>query len=1363
MLERGALFAGGGAAAAGVYDGGCLPRGADAAARKLRGTLERDVLRCGQHRARLRRHGHDEVADAGAEAGERAASVREEAETKASGVRQACAVAVWLVEVAEGCFEEERQQVISVRSIKSGIIGLAAVAVLLVAAPAAFAEAGWWHLTSGTRPGYLKGGQARDEVQEIVTTPGEFEGTPATAFELHVGGQELGLFVSEPLASELGLPAANAASVQAALEGAYGKGDVQVTGGEPGAAPGSVTPLVVTSVGEDADQKLVEDVTVNNGLSSGSAKAGVTVEGQPDGEIYLTATNVGDAAISGATSPIVIADKLPHGLKAVAIQGTERGHLGLINERKLLQCSLEPRPTCTGTGLEGPFNYLEMRIIVTVEPGAGGVNEASISGGEAPSASLSRPVTVSDTPTPPGVENYELTPEEELGVPTTQAGVHPFQVSTTVMLNQGRDTEPARPGKLNLNPGSNAEPIGEAKDLNFKWPPGLIGNPTPIAQCSNVQFTTHVNGTLENLCPTQSAVGVASVLVETKAVQALSFTVPLYNLVPNVGEPARFGFYVPLANVSVYIDTSVRTGSDYGITVNVENITQTGGLVSSLVTVWGVPGDPRHDGQRGWPCLYQSTGVNDPEGPPCEASHEGVPAPFLQMPTSCTGPLQTSLEADTWNEARPAGQQKTLAGAPMPAMDGCNRAPFSPSLVVTPDGTAASTPTGLNVDVHNPQEGSLNPKGLAEPDVKDITVALPEGVWIDPAGADGLGACSEALVGFTGFTELGAGVQTAAFTDRLPGSNASQEPFEEGVNFCSDASKIGTVTIRTPLLPNALNGTVYLATQDTNPFGSLVAMYVVAEDPVSGVLVKLAGEVQLTESGQVVAAFRNNPQLPFEDAELHFFGGDRAPLASPPRCGTYTTMASFAPWTGTEAAHPSSSFVVNAGPNHTPCPGAALPFGPSLTAGTTSIQAGGFSPFTMTMSREDGNQNLKSIQLKMPLGMSGTLSTVKLCDEADANAGTCGPESEIGETIVSVGLGGDPYSVRGGKVFITGPYKGAPFGLSIVNPAKAGPFDLGKVIVRAKIDVDPETAALTITTDSDGPYKIPTMIDGIPLEIKHVNVDINRPGFTFNATNCTPTAITGTLQSSEGATAVLQVPYQVTNCAVLAFKPKLTASTSGKTSRANGASLTVKLGYPAGPYDANIARVKVELPKALPSRLTTLQKACTAAVFDANPANCPAASVIGHATATTPVLPVPLSGPAIFVSHGNESFPSLIIVLQGYGVTVHLVGSTFISKQGITSSTFKTVPDVPVGTFELTLPEGPYSALAANGNLCKANLKMPTEFLGQNGALIKTTTKIQPTGCPKTKKATHKKTDKHKTHRNKRKHGGRSKRGKRRR
>jgi hypothetical protein len=351
--------------------------------------------------------------------------------------------------------------------------------------------------------------------------------------------------------------------------------------------------------------------------------------------------------------------------------------------------------------------------------------------------------------------------------------------------------------------------------------------------------------------------------------------------------------------------------------------------------------------------------------------------------------------------------------------------------------------------------------------------------------------------------------------------------------------------------------------------------------------------------------------------------------------------------------------------------------------------------------------------------------------------------------------------VKGGRVYITGAHDGAPFGLSIVNPAKAGPYDLEKetacdcLVVRAKIEVDPHTAALTITTDNTGPYKIPTILQGIPLEIQHVNVIISREHFTFNPTSCSKMAITGTLASTEGASSALSVPFQVTNCASLKFAPKFAVSTAGKTSRANGASLAVKLTYPKAAFgsQANIRSVKVDLPKQLPSRLTTLQKACTAAQFESNPANCPKESFIGHAKAVTPLIPVPLEGPAIFVSHGGEAFPSLIIVLQGYGVTLDLVGSTFISKAGITSSTFKTVPDAPVGSFELTLPEGKFSALGTNKKLCAQKLAMPTAFVAQNGAEIHESTKIRVTGCPKAKKA--KKQAKHKT-------GGKGKKGKKR-
>ena len=866
-----------------------------------------------------------------------------------------------------------------------------------------------------------------------------------------------------------------------------------------------------------------------------------------------------------------------------------------------------------------------------------------------------------------------------------------------------------------------------------------MGNPTPFPQCTEEQFDTGGNnGT--NICPPEAAVGVASVTVNDPGAKgAFTALVPLFNVTPGPGEPARFGFRI--LNNPVFLDTAVRTGSDYGVTVNIENTNQATNLISSRVTFWGVPGAPSHDAERGWGCINLEFGASDL---PC-SKLELPEQPLLTLPTSCTpGPLETSVEGDSWpTTPDPTGLTLPTTKSFMESLDGCNRLGFEPEIKVAPDVESGSSPSGLNVDVHVPQEGQLNPVGNADSNIKDIAVTLPEGVSINPAGADGLEACSEPEIGYLpgeSHPETGE----LHFTSGLPApKGAPAEPF------CPDASKIGTVKITTPLLPHALEGAVYLADQNANPFGSLVASYIVAEDPVSGVLLKLPGEVSLNQqTGQITATFLDNPQDPLEDAELHFFGGERAPLATPAHCGTYTTNATFAPWSGNPPTTSQSSFNIKTGPNGSPCPGVALPFSPSLAAGMTNVQAGAFSPFTMTMSREDGQQNLKSIELHMPPGLSGVLTGVPLCGEAQADAGTCPAASLVGETTVSVGLGSEPFTVKGGQVFLTGPYKGAPFGLSIVNPAVAGPFNLGKVIVRAKLEIDPHTAAVTVTSDSSGPYAIPPSIQGIPLEIKHINVTINRGGgqgsFTFNPTNCSPLQITGNLQSIEGGAQNLSVPFQATNCAVLKFTPKFAASTKAKTSKADGASLSVKLTYPSTPQgtDANIARVKVDLPKQLPSRLTTLQKACTSAQFEVNPAGCPAASVVGHAKATTPILPVPLEGPAYFVSHGGEAFPSLIVVLQGYGVTVDLVGSTFISKAGITSSTFKQVPDVPVGTFELTLPQGKYSALtsnlpaSANGSFCGQTLKMPTAFVAQNGAEIHESTPIAVTGCAKAKTLT---------------------------
>ena len=908
----------------------------------------------------------------------------------------------------------------------------------------------------------------------------------------------------------------------------------------------------------------------------------------------------------------------------------------------------------------------------------------------------------------PGRIGFHITATYPDGTSDLQAGSHPYEFTTTFNF------------KTMINSKGEVVQDGDLKDVAVELPPGLVGNANAVPQCSQRLFHLPPSEGEQRedfdfaSCPASTAVGVERLGFGGGRVEEGDY-VNIYNLVPPVGVPAQFGFN--FGDVPVVLTPTVRTGRDYGLTVESANTSQGLEVTGASTTFWGVPADPRHDDERGPHCLTNS----GPSSNLCPASSAVVP--LLTMPSSCAGPLTYGIRADSWQDpgewARASFESEDGEGNAV-GLDGCNQLPFAPSLQIVPDGSAASTPTGLNVDLDVPQEEDLNPAGLSEADVRDTTVALPEGVVLNPAAADGLQACSEEQAGYEGFD---AQTQTGLFS---PGTVS-----------CPDESKVGTVLIRTPLLPEALEGAVYLAAQDANPFGSLVALYLVAEDPNAGVRIKLAGKVALNqETGRLVATFENTPPLPFEELRLEFFGTDRAPLATPALCGTYSSEASMVPWSGNPAVAPLAQFSITSGPNGSACSD-PLPFAPVLTAGTTNIQAGAFSPFTMTMSREDGNQNLKAIQLHMPPGLLGTLSGVSLCGEPQADAGTCGPGSLIGETTVSVGLGDDPFSVTGGKVYITTGYGGAPFGLSIVNPAVAGPFNLGQVVVRAKIEVDPLTAALTITSDASGPYAIPPMIDGIPLQIKHINVTINRPGgFTFNPTNCNKLAITGTLSSIEGASAGVSTPFQVTDCAALAFDPKFAVSTSGKPSRADGASLAVKLTYPEGPYDANIAKVKVELPKQLPSRLTTLQKACTEQAFAVNPEGCPAASRVGEAVATTPVLPGALSGPAYFVSHGGAKFPELIVVLKGEdGVTVDLHGETYISKTGITSSTFAAVPDVPVGSFELRLPQGPYSALAANGNLCKSKLTMPTEFVGQNGAKLDQNTKIAVTGCPKAKKA----------------------------
>jgi hypothetical protein len=1197
-----------------------------------------------------------------------------------------------------------------------GLCAVVACCVGPVGSAAAETPSPWFHLASLARPGNLSAGVGGDEVQRVSVsaTAGEFVLIETRAFTP--------LFFKWDASHE---------EVQTALEGVYGAGNVTVTGG-PGDEEGS-SAYVITFTGALAEMPVAPlDASFSafflscTGAVGANCKATATSEvtgARPDGYVVATAVNVGEAGVTGPSDPVRLVDRLPAGLRAVSAVANTRNSNSV--QHQPVECSVVSAQLveCSYSDKLPPYQQIEVAVGVVVGPTAatGEEGEVAVSGGGAPSTHARAPIVVSGAPTPFGVESYALTPEEVGGAVDSQAGSHPFQLTTTFDLKQVLD--PFVNDPLASWAATEAVPAGLGKDLAFRLPAGLIGNPNAVARCTLAQFNgrTEQDNVPSNLCPAGSVVGVATVGVNIEH-KMESGMLPLYNLTPGVGEPARFAFQP--AGVPVILDTSVRTGEDYGVTVSVHNISQSIGFLSNTVTFWGVPGDPRHDGLRGSGCMNLTAEDPIAHGV-CQPLEESSPQPLLSLPTSCSGgPLVTSVTAASW--AQPLAPISPDAGhtSTMPTMDGCGRLPFASEINVTPDLLAGSTPTGLKVDVHVPQEEALNANGLSPADVRNITVALPEGLQLNPSAADGLQSCSLSQIGFKG---------------ENPTSHVQE--FTPDEPSCPDASKVASVTLKLPILPVGQNvtGFLYLAAPQNfqglpeNPFSSLVAMYLVAKDKVSGISVKLPGSVALSATGQITASFQNNPQAPFEDAEIQFFGGSRAPLATPARCTSYTTNAVFEPWSNggeiNEQRHSASHFNITTGPGASPCPGATLPFAPTLSSQTSNINAGSFTPLVTTISRVDGQQALQSVTLHYPPGVSGVLAGIPLCPEAQANAGTCPEGSQIGETIVSVGVGGDPFTVTGGKVYLTEKYAGAPFGLSIVNPAKAGPFNLQEghpVVVRARVNIDPSTAALTITTG-----QIPAVIDGFPLQIKHVNVTITRPGFTFNPTNCNPTAITATITGAEGATAPVSVPFQVTNCAALKFEPKFSVSTSGNTSKANGASLTAKVTYPNVPQgtDANLAKVKVELPKQLPSRLTTLQKACLAKVFEANPAACPSQSVVGHARVITPVLPVPLEGPAYFVSHGGAAFPDLTIVLQGYGVTVELVGTTFIDKHGVTSSTFKTTPDVPFKTFELTLPQGPFSAVTANTNLCQATLAMPTEFTAQNGAEIHQSTPIEVTGC----------------------------------
>jgi hypothetical protein len=843
------------------------------------------------------------------------------------------------------------------------------------------------------------------------------------------------------------------------------------------------------------------------------------------------------------------------------------------------------------------------------------------------------------------------------GESATAAASHPWDAAVTVKLNE-----------------TGGFPDESVKDVDAVLPPGLIGNPSVIpALCGRAELAEPLpdNPLLPN-CPTDSQVGVVHVNITA----GLNATLPVFSLVPQPGAPAQFGFLVLTTPVIASAELGSRA-ENYALHVNFADVSQSLGLRESTMTLWGVPADPSHDALRMTYCLPDPSGF-------CLPGHETTapPRPFITIPSDCSaGPLTTTVRADSWQNPGAfvsSSFDEDENGNPT-AVEGCAEVPFAPRLEARPSSRAAAAPTGLEVDLTMPTEGLENPVGTAESPLKDVSVTLPRGMTVNDSSAEGLSGCAPAQIE----------IETAAAAT------------------CPDAAKIGSVEITTPLLDHALPGSVYLATQGSNPFNSLLALYIAVDDPQTGVVVKLPGKVSADPAtGQLTATFTNNPQLPFEKLHLELKSGSRAPLVAPSACGTYSTHVEMTSWARPgEAVVGDSSFTIDQN-----C-GNSSQFTPGLEAGTTNPAAGKYSPFTLRVTRPDGQQNVSQIEATLPKGVLAKLAGVPLCADAQAASGNCPASTQVGSATVGAGAGSTPlYVPQPGKaptaVYLAGPYKGAPYSLVVKVPAQAGPFDLGTVAVRNALHVDPTSAQVTATSDP-----LPQILQGIPISYRDIRVDVDRPDFTLNPTSCDPMAVTSTITSAGGAVATPSSHFQVGSCERLAFGPKLSLQIKGGHERGDYQRLKAVLTQPKG--QANIGKVSVAMPHSVFLAQEHINTICTRPQFAEN--SCPKGSIYGKARAFTPLLDQPLEGPVYLRANGGaRELPDLVADLKGQ-IEIELVGYIDSVDGGIRTR-FQNVPDAPVSKFVLEMKGGKKSLLVNSRNICKAGSgRADVKMDGQNG------------------------------------------------
>jgi hypothetical protein len=1056
-------------------------------------------------------------------------------------------------------------------------------------------------------------------------------------------------------------------------------------------------------------------------------------------QLLISASNVGAAPTSGQTE---IEVHLPPEIDPLTV--IAKGSNNAVQFKEDPSCEIEVATRevrCTTTESLTPNNKIKVEVVVeTTGPARTADLQAAVSGGgTSQQATIDFPASVQAAPLPFGfLPGFDAPANGEDGSPAVLAGSHPYQ--QTIHF--------AFPTKL---AGSELTNDGHPHEFSVELPRGMVGNPTttPVL-CTDAELTTEAG------CPDASQIGLSEITtIFGEATFGAIFTGPLYNMVPPPGYPAELATDVAGVGLIAHLLVSVPSSDEYRIRTDVRDVLAFGQqpIFALQAQLWGDPSSPVHDNFR------NSVAPSE--------------IPFFTTPVECSGePSEYGVSADSWEEpSPPAAKAETeyrsadLSGTPT-LLSGCAALRFEPTVSALPTTNLADSPSGLEFDLRQPQE-EPHPDplgGRSTAVLKDARVTLPAGMSVNPSQAAGLAACSEEQIGYQG-------------------EDQGRLRFSESPQSCPDAAKLGTVEVTTPLLaeyteggtklatdpetgdpiPYPLKGSVYLAKQGENPFSSLLAIYLVIEDARTGIVSKLAGKVEPDPTtGRLTTVFEENPELPLADIKLKLFGGARGALITPPTCGAHTTTADLVPWSAPETAdaHPESSFQTTAEPGGGSCPTteSGQPDSPSFTAGTESAQAGAYSPFVLKLSREDGSQRLTGIDTTLAPGLLGKLAGIGECTDAqiaraegrsrpeegilERESPSCPASTQVGTVTVGVGAGPTPFYAQG-HAYLAGPYKGAPLSLAVIVPAIAGAFDLGTVVTRVALHVEPETVQIHAVSDP-----LPTILDGIPLDIRSVALKMDRPDFTLNPTSCDPLAITGTATSALGQAAPLSERFQVGGCSALPFKPKLALRLKGKVRRTSHPTLIATLT--ARPGEANVAAAQVKLPHSVFLDQGHIKTVCTRVQWAAD--TCPAGSVYGSVEATSPLLGYPLAG-SVYLRSSSHKLPDLVAKLQGPAsqpVEIDLDGRTD-SVKGALRNTFEAVPDAPVSRFRLELFGGKRGLIEMSSGFCQGR-KAEVNLTGQNGKPFDTAP-VVAAKCPKPKKHG-KKAGHHKV-----RHGSKGKRG----